>query len=318
MTRRVTVVGAGVVGLTCAVRLAEAGLAVDVLARELPLETSSAAATGLWLPSPGRAAEPAARWATTTLDALRALATDPETGVAVRSGRLLGEAARPGYWPAELEARLLPHPGPGGDVRRVDLPLADLDVYLAHLAGRLTAADGTLTRIALPALPGRGLVVNCTGMAARAMAADPAVRPGRVQTLRLADPGLDGWWADLQPDDPLLVTPHGSHVVVGGPAVDGDYSGTPDPATAARLHERAARLVPELRDAAVLGHRVGVRPCRPSVRLETRTDPAPDGGPGRTVVHCYGHGADGLTLSWGCADDVLAAVRAALPADAAV
>ena len=36
MPQRVTVVGAGVIGLTCAVRLAEAGLAVDVLARDLP------------------------------------------------------------------------------------------------------------------------------------------------------------------------------------------------------------------------------------------------------------------------------------------
>src|SRR4051812_24209363 len=52
MPPRVTVVGAGVIGLTCAVRLAESGLAVDVLARDLPLETTSAAGTGLWFPAP--------------------------------------------------------------------------------------------------------------------------------------------------------------------------------------------------------------------------------------------------------------------------
>ncbi len=50
MNRRVTVVGAGVVGLSSAVLLAEAGHPVDVLARELPLETTSATAGGLWLP----------------------------------------------------------------------------------------------------------------------------------------------------------------------------------------------------------------------------------------------------------------------------
>ena len=45
-----TVVGAGVVGLTCAVRLLEAGHQVDVLARDLPLETTSAVAAALWYP----------------------------------------------------------------------------------------------------------------------------------------------------------------------------------------------------------------------------------------------------------------------------
>ena len=47
---RVIVVGAGVIGLTCAVRLAEDGHRVDVLARDLPLETTSVVAAALWYP----------------------------------------------------------------------------------------------------------------------------------------------------------------------------------------------------------------------------------------------------------------------------
>ena len=47
---RVIVVGAGVVGLSCAVRLLEAGHRVDVVARDLPLETTSAVAAALWYP----------------------------------------------------------------------------------------------------------------------------------------------------------------------------------------------------------------------------------------------------------------------------
>jgi len=50
MSDRVVVVGAGVVGLSCALRLLEAGHRVDVLARELPLETTSSVAAALWYP----------------------------------------------------------------------------------------------------------------------------------------------------------------------------------------------------------------------------------------------------------------------------
>ena len=54
--------------------------------------------------------------------------------------------------------------------------------------------------------------------------------------------------------------------------------------------------MPELRGAKVVRHKVGLRPVRPAVRLER------DGA----VIHCYGHGGAGVTLSWGVADEVVA------------
>lgn len=47
---RILVVGAGVIGLTAAVRLLEAGHRVNVIARDLPLETTSVVAGALWYP----------------------------------------------------------------------------------------------------------------------------------------------------------------------------------------------------------------------------------------------------------------------------
>jgi D-amino-acid oxidase len=55
-------------------------------------------------------------------------------------------------------------------------------------------------------------------------------------------------------------------------------------------------VVPALARARVLSHRVGLRPARPATRLERVGD----------VIHCYGHGGAGVTLSWGCADEVTA------------
>ena len=48
-----------------------------------------------------------------------------------------------------------------------------------------------------------------------------------------------------------------------------------------------------------MAQRVGLRPVRPRVRLDCERL-----GAGRLLVHNYGHGGAGVTLSWGCARDI--------------
>jgi D-amino-acid oxidase len=312
---RITVVGAGVIGLSSAIRLAETGHPVDVLARELPLETTSAVAGGLWLPFLAEPVELVARWSRATYEELLRLADPPcserITGVAIREGYLLGvPLQRPDWAGGGLAERLdlapVAHPAPGHDGGlHLRVPLVDMTRYLPYLVNRLVAADGTLTRLPMSALPTRGLVINCTGLAARALAADPSVHPIRGQVAWMSDPGLTSWWSDES--GPLTyVLPHPGRVVVGGTTDDGDYSTEPDAATTERIVARARALVPALKSARVLSSRVGLRPARPTVRLETVH------GSEGTTIHCYGHGGSGVTTSWGCADDVLAATEAAL------
>jgi D-amino-acid oxidase len=116
---------------------------------------------------------------------------------------------------------------------------------------------------------------------------------------------------DERRDDGMIcyVLPHGRHVIVGGTTEEGDWSTTPRPRTADRILRRAVDLVPALAGATVLGHRVGLRPLRPAVRLQTERSTGTDGSP-RTVIHCYGHGGCGVTISWGCASEVAEAVEA--------
>jgi D-amino-acid oxidase len=184
---------------------------------------------------------------------------------------------------------------------RARLPLADPRRYLLWLRGRLLAAGGTVTRLALPALPARGIVVNAAGVAARALAADPGVRPVRTQIAFAGNPGLDSWWEDLAGG--LSVLPHDDVVAVEGAGEDGDWNTAADEAAAQRLLERAGEVVPRLRGARLVGVRVGLRPARPTVRLEAEHRPGVEDGD-HVVVHCYGHGSRGFTLSWGCAADV--------------
>ena len=117
--------------------------------------------------------------------------------------------------------------------------------------------------------------------------------------------GLEEWTLASKNESELTyVVPREKVVVVGGTAQEGAYEPRPDPAVAQQILARARAVVPELARATVVGHRVGLRPARPTVRLEA--EQVDDG----TVVHCYGHGGAGVTLSWGCADDVAALVDA--------
>jgi D-amino-acid oxidase len=310
---RVIVVGAGVVGLSSALRLAEHGHDVAVLARDLPPETTSAVAAALWHPYRAFPREAVTTWSATTYAELSRLADDePGCGVAVRWGTelLRGPVTTP--WWREAVPRLdplttVPEGYDGG--WRLPVPVADMSAYLPWLAGRVAAAGVTITRAWLPALPPPSpevAVVNCSGLAARALAGDDSVTPVRGQVVLVEQVGLEEWTlAESGERDLTYVVPRQKVIVVGGTADEGAYEPRPEPATARAILARARALVPELARATVVGHRVGLRPARPAVRLEAER--VGDG----TVVHCYGHGGAGVTLSWGCADDVAALVDAA-------
>jgi D-amino-acid oxidase len=305
---RVMVAGAGVVGLTCAVRLLEAGHRVDVVARDLPRETTSAVAAALWYPYRALPQDRVTAWSSTTYAALAALAApqeyggSPEAGVRMVRGTELLRERRPDPWwrdavPDLARVRDLP---PGfADGWSFATPVVEMPVHLDWLAGRVEELGGTITRLNLRALPeGPDLVVNCAGLGARLLAADHTVVPVRGQVVHVAQPAqrVDRWWLDG--GAPTYVVPREHDVVLGGTDEEGDWSRTPSPRTAADILRRAAELEPRLRGARVLRHRVGLRPVRPAVRLERVGD----------VVHCYGHGGAGVTMSWGCADEVAALV----------
>jgi D-amino-acid oxidase len=103
-----------------------------------------------------------------------------------------------------------------------------------------------------------------------------------------------------QADEQALtyIVPREDTVVLGGTAEVGSTELRPNLAIAEGIRRRCAALVPAVADARVLEHRVGLRPGRSAVRLERE-----DRG-GNVVVHCYGHGGAGVTLSWGCAAEV--------------
>jgi D-amino-acid oxidase len=294
---RISVVGAGVVGLTCAVQLLEDGHRVDVVARDLPLETTSAVAAAIWYPYRALPQDRVTAWSRTTYSVFDALAdTDPDSGVRMMAGTEVFGARQPEPWWRQAVPSLdreTALPAGYADGWTFVTPVIEMPVYLAWLAGRVAELGGTLTRLNLRALPeGADLVVNCSGLGARLLGADRTVVPVRGQVVYVEQVGLERWWLDAS--GPTYVVPRSKDIVVGGTDQEGDWSRTPSPESAAAILRRASRLVPELREARVIRHKVGLRPVRPAVRLERVGD----------VVHCYGHGGAGVTLSWGVAEEV--------------
>jgi D-amino-acid oxidase len=303
-----------VCGLTTAICLAESGLRVDIQAERPPLGTTSVAAGAIWGPflvgPPGRVGE----WGRRTLGILSQLAGEPGTGVRMVSGI---EASRTQAGPPDWAGSLAEcRPCTAGELPegfavgwRFTAPVATMPAYLGYLLDRFMASGGQLRISPVASLADASLpapvIVNCTGIGSRDLVPDPAVVPVRGQVVVVTNPGISEFFIDgtgISAEFPYLF-PHGDTVLLGGTAEPGNWSTRPDPATAARIIRGCIAVEPRLRGAQVVGHRVGLRPARPEVRLEAERR---DGG---LLLHNYGHGGAGVSLSWGCAMDITERVR---------
>lgn len=293
----VTVIGAGVIGLTCAVALQDAGHRVRVVAPDGP--TVSEVAGGLWLPYATGQDDRTLGWALETAARLEA---DGHPVV----DYLHLERTAPFWLPALVadgRARLaqpqeLPPGYDHGWVARV--PLVEMPVHLRALVDRLPPVRRRTVIALEDELASADLVVNAAGLAAGALAGgDAALHPVRGQVVLVDAPAGTPCLCDE--DTLTYVLPRPDVCVVGGTHQPGDADTAPRPAETEAILERAVRLVPALARAPVVGVRAGLRPVR-------------DGGPrverDGAVVHCYGHGGAGLTLSWGCAAEVVRLVAA--------
>jgi D-amino-acid oxidase len=324
----VLVLGAGVIGLSTAICLAEAGVNVAVAAADPPERTTSMAAGAIWGPHLVGMDSRVERWAGVTLDWLAKL-SHPELGSTelagvVHSATGIAASRDSDAAPPEVAATasdLVPcEPAevpPGyASAWRLTATIVAMPGYLGYLARRLRRAGGrtafgvkigTLSEASRLA-PSARVIVNCTGCGARDLVPDPGVVAVRGQVVVAANPGIAQFFVGTssEPDDLTYWFPHGDVVVLGGTEQRDNWSLEADPGTAERIVAACAAIEPALHNAPVLEHRVGLRPARPAVRLEAERSGDV------TIVHNYGHGGAGVTLSWGCAQDAAELVLAAL------
>ncbi|WP_410610568.1 FAD-dependent oxidoreductase [Amycolatopsis sp. lyj-109] len=286
---RVTIAGAGIVGLSSAYRLAEAGHDVTVVAAAPPAASTSAVAGGVLYPPLRRLDERIVRW---TAASLAVFHGQDAPGVRFRRGRVQLAAGEPDPpWLPAVEDAVR-----DGDRVEFTTAVVDTPVYLEWLLARVGSLGVRVEYRFLKSLSGldADVVVNAAGLGAGALAGDDAIVPVGGQVVHVTDPGLPEFVVDGTGPGITYVIPHGSHVVCGGTEEPGRADTDPNPAVTADILRRCRELEPRLEGAEVLRSLVGLRPSRREVRLERVGD----------VVHCYGHGGAGITLAWGCAADV--------------
>jgi D-amino-acid oxidase len=290
---------------------AERGYRTAIFAKETGRQTTSSVAAAVWFPYHVEPAERVIPLALETCQALFDLARFPESGVSMIESRQFlrtGEIEIPD-WAIPLGASVIPSEVEGslesfasGFSLRV--PLTDTTIYLDYLAVRFRKAAGEVhANVRFKKLEDVDrkfdLVINCAGIGARELVQDADLEPHRGQVAIV--PKIENLYAAIVCDDePLMYAiPRTNDCVFGGTNELSDNLAA-DPATTSRIVAECSRVL-KIDKPSILAERVGLRPFRKSgVRLER--DQLRDG---RTVIHNYGHGGAGFTLSWGCAREVL-------------
>ena len=316
MKQRVAIIGAGVSGLTCGVFFAERRYSVSIFAEEIGQNATSGAAAAVWFPYDAEPVDQVIAWALETYKMLLDLSHDSNSGVSMielRQFSRTGEIQIPD-WAVPLgsslistavEKSLTVNPVIFKAGFAVTVPLTDTTIYLDYLANRFLAAGGEINaNMRFEKLEDVdrkfNLVINCAGIGARELVDDLDLEPHRGQVAIV--PKIDNLSCAVVCDDaPLMYAiPRLTDCVFGGTNEISDNLDL-DPTATSRIVAECSRVL-NIDKPPVLTERVGLRPFRKSgVRVE-------DGclRDGRTVIHNYGHGGSGFTLSWGCAREVVA------------
>ena len=247
----VAVLGAGVMGLTTARLVQEAGFPVTLYAAALPPDTTSNIAGGQWSPfGHYRDSAVTPEWRAQLAAALDyswrrfQIMVGDDYGIRWLPTYTEGEAPRDGYHPGARSLAPDEHPFPLARVSRFDTMYVETGRFLRQLTRDVLLAGGRfeVRRFAggaeIAALPER-LVFNCTGLGARELFGDGELVPIRGQLavllpqpeIRYAFTGEAGY-----------MFPRADGIVLGGTFERGEEEAVTEPEAIARILASHGRL----------------------------------------------------------------------------
>jgi D-amino-acid oxidase len=234
--KKFAVLGCGAVGLSSARLLQQRGAEVTIYAKDLPPHTTSNIAGGQWAPTSvmdrdRRTAESDAHLARAARLSHRFFQQLPaaEFGIRWLENYVLSDEPFTEWWGPGLTRDLYPewhelrpheHPFRARHARRFTTMLVEPPIYLSALLREVRLAGG---RIVVRELEGREqvqdlperVVVNCTGLGARALFGDDELQPVKGQlTFLLPQAEVD--YIVIRDSDSLYMFPRSDGILLGG------------------------------------------------------------------------------------------------------
>lgn len=316
-TRHITVLGAGVSGLSTARVLQQRGFSVDIITKEETSDTTSSVAAAIWFPYRVAPQEKAADWSAVSYRHYLQLSGIPESGVSMIPFNIFHKKGDAPKWiealPPEAE-QIQKQPASDASLECYSsrFPLIESHIYLPWMINAFEEAGGQIHKRKLTNLseiPGNHPVLNCTGLGAAELFGDVELFPVKGQVVKVSHPEekVTGMSAEFpytnDPDGLTYIIPRSDGIIVGGSAEEGNFDKSPDSSRSTKILEYASEYAPALQRSEILEVKTGLRPCRSAVRLEKEVID------GRIFIHNYGHGGAGFTVAPGCAREAAALVE---------
>ena len=299
-------VGGGVCGLSSAIRLLESDWKVTIWSSQLSPNTTSDVAAALWYPFLSAPVEKTDVWGSETYDVLKVLSRFPHTGVSMtQTYEYFREKQPDPSWKDYVDGfeRLSDNlPEDYIECFSFITSVIEMPIYLQWLMARYEELGGDIIVKRVEDFSNisseYNFIINCTGIESKKLLDDDEVYPVRGQVIRVKT-DVKEMHLDQQIPTLAYIVPRSNDMILGGVAQTNDWSLDVRMKDREYILEKCIKLIPELKNAEIIEDMVGLRPGRSEVRLEKEILF------GRPIIHNYGHGGSGVTLSWGCADDVV-------------
>lgn len=306
MGKKIAVIGAGISGMSSAYLLAAQGHELHIISKSFSPDITSNRAAAFWFPYHIRNDKRGIEWCVKSYNFYISLVGE-ETGISMKrivkavKSNTGDEDTWLEFMPKDTLAILQDGNAPEGYDKAYEayVPLIETQIFLPWLYKQVKDKGATFTHqqiFDLHDLSGSyDTIINCSALGARELCNDKTVIPVRGQVV-LLEPGFpDHIFLDNQ--TPAYIVPRKDATIVGGTYEENVYDEKTEQDSLDDILRRAYSVFPGLDTRKIIGNWAGLRPYRPTVRVEIEKD--------TNIIHNYGHGGSGYTLAFGCAEEVV-------------